>query len=100
MTKKKQTKAEQLAEQDAKTQADELARIISHTCDLIDLLLVAAKPQLPADTEPIVERMQAYLDRRNITAEDPSWIAKMRKTVTSYRAQRARLRGEDMFNLD
>jgi hypothetical protein len=100
MTKKKQTKAEQLAEQDAKAQADELARIIGCTCDLLDRLLAAAKPQLPADTEPIVERMKAYLDRRNLTAEDPSWITKMRRTVTSYRTQRARLSGEDMFKLD
>lgn len=100
MARKKQTRAEQLAEQDLKAQGDEIARIIGHTCDLLDKLLVAAAPGLPDSTEPVIERMKAYLDRRGAVAEDPVWIAKMRKTVTSYRTRRARLRGEDVFSID
>jgi hypothetical protein len=100
MATKHQTRAEQLAEQDTKAQADEIARIIGTTCDLLNTLLDAAEPNMPVGTEPVIERMKAYLDRRGVTAEDPSWIAKMRKTVTRHRTQRARLRGEDVFSID
>jgi len=97
---KKLTTAERLAEQDMKAQADEIARIVGATCDLLNMLLEAAAPNIPAGTDPVIERMKAYLDRRGLTSEDPSWIAKMRKTVTMYRTQRARLRGEDVFSID
>lgn len=100
MPRKKKTSAAKLAEQEAKAQADEITRIIGTTCDLLDGLLAQAKPDMPKGTDPIIDRMKAYLDRRGVVAEDPSWISKMRSTVTGYAVQRGRLRGEDAFRLD
>jgi len=98
---RKKTTEQKLAEQENKAQADEIARILTETCSLLDDLLVRSKPALPeSPTEPVVDRMQAYLDRRGVKAEDPPWVAKMRRTVTGYRVQRARLRGDDAFNID
>ena len=97
--KKKPTKAEQLAEQTAKTQADEIARMIGYTCDLLDSLLMP-NADAPAATILVVERMSAYLDRRGAVADDPMWVTKMRRTVTRYGVHRARRNGEDAFNLD
>jgi hypothetical protein len=98
----RKTTAKKLAEQEAKAQADEITRIIGTTCDLLDTLLADTNgSHMPAQgTAPIVERMKAYLDRRGPVAEDPAWIAKMRRTVRDYGVQRGRLRGEDAFNLD
>lgn len=94
--RKKKTTAEKLAEQDLKAQADEITRIIGNTCDLLDSLAEAP----PEKAEPIIDRMKAYLDRRGIVAEDPAWIVKMRRTVTTYLARRSRERGEDAFSID
>jgi hypothetical protein len=95
--RKKKTTAEKLAEQDLKAQADEITRIIAHTCELLDDLYLGETPET---TWPVIERMKAYLDRRGIVAEDPAWIVKMRRTVTAYLARRARDRGEDAFSID
>lgn len=98
----RKTTAKKLAEQEAKAQADEITRIIGTTCSLLESLLLATgglhMPQREALA--IVERMKAYLDRRGPVAEDPAWIASMRRTVRDYGVQQGRLRGEDAFNLD
>lgn len=96
--KRKKTTAEKLAEQDLKTQADEITRILGHTCELLDSLLV--ETGAPEATNPVIDRMKAYLDRRGIVAEDPAWIVKMRRTVTAYLTRRSRERGEDAFSID
>ena len=89
-----------LAEQEAKAQADEIARIVGATCDLLNRLLLEARPNMPPNTGPVIERMRAYLDRRGTVTEDPAWVAKMRRTVHHYSLQRDRLRAEDIFKID
>jgi hypothetical protein len=101
MPRKKKTTTEKLEEQEKKTQADEITRIISETCALLDDMLTKANPDLPkAPTAPVLARMQAYLDRRGVKPEDPAWIARMRKTTKNYRLQKAHSRSEDAFDLD
>jgi len=94
-TTKQKTTTEELAAQDLKTQADEITRILAHTCDLLDALI--ASDRFPMDdVAPIIERMKAYLDRRGPVSEDPAWIVKMRRTVKAYTART----DSDAFSID
>ncbi len=76
MAEKKASKKQQ-AELHTKTQADEVARILSLTCDWMGVAV--APPEL-------LQRMRAFLDRRGpASASEPEWIAKMRRTVAAYK---------------
>jgi hypothetical protein len=96
-SRRKKSTAEKLAEQDLKAQADEITRIIEHTCSLLDDMLLDGTKFDQAT--PVIDRMKAYLDRRGLVAEDPAWIVKMRRTVTAYLVRRSKERGEDAFSI-
>lgn len=73
------------AERRAWALADELARALVATCDLLDEF----QGDGPMSARAVIERMQAYLDRRGGAGKQPPWVLRMRRTVARYESLKA-----------
>lgn len=86
MSPRRKTPAEKRSQADVEAQADVLAEVLTHTCNLVNELLTVLEPAASLTRlYPIVERMERYLNLRGQTSKDPAWVQLMRTTVTRYK---------------